>query len=97
MIMKDLSLLPWSGAFDENKTQLILDQKVNHPPPRGNAPFYFHIAPKKTGSTESAVHPAYCVNQIDPDNVGGVPIYGFPICWKTTICCLFSVLESANC
>lgn len=71
MIMKDLSLLPWSGAFDENKTQLILDQKVNHPPPRGNALFYFRKAPKKTGSTESAVHPAYCVNQIDPDNVGG--------------------------
>lgn len=60
VVMKELSLLPCSEAFDEEYNS------TDHHPPCGNDLFHFHKAPEKTSGTERAVHLATHVSQTNP-------------------------------
>lgn len=70
VIMKELSLLPCSEAFDEEYNSTDPWPKGQSSSPCENVLFHFHKASEKTGSIGTAVHLANCISQINPDSVG---------------------------
>lgn len=71
VIMKELSLLTCSEAFDEEYNSTDPWPKGQSSSPCENVLFHFHKAPEKTGSTERAVHLANCISQITLTVLGG--------------------------